>query len=142
MTRRSNLIPPTGRQLLGWRFTSTKFAGVVSRYASELFEIAVAFGAREGLGEYPVIVIPKGVRSPVAAKADLSDVSGRKLVRYGDVYSPHPCLETAPPSTALARPEDWRAIVEICFNNREADFGQIPCAVSSRGATRPLFWRR
>jgi hypothetical protein len=29
------------------------------------------------------------------------------------------------PSTAPARPQDWPEIVEICFDNREADFGRF-----------------
>jgi hypothetical protein len=29
------------------------------------------------------------------------------------------------PSTAVARPQDWRDILEICFENREADIGRF-----------------
>src|SRR5262249_39865825 len=48
-------------------FHTDKVQGLVSRYASELFQVNVIFG-KWGGHEYPVIVIPPGVKSPVAAK--------------------------------------------------------------------------
>jgi hypothetical protein len=46
------------------------------------------------------------------------------MIRRGDVY--FRTLEAnGTPSTAIARPEDWKEIVEICFNNLEADFGRF-----------------
>ena len=96
---------------------------IVSRYASELFEIAVGFGEREGV-EHPVIVVPDGARVPVAAKADLMNASGKTLVRLGDVYF-RTLGSNGTVSTAAARPSDWRDIMEICFDNREADIGRF-----------------
>jgi hypothetical protein len=95
--------------------------GLISKYASDLFEVAVGYGERQGQ-LYPVIVIPSGVRTVVAAKADLRIPNSRTLIKHGDVYfrSLH-ANNTV--STSAARPEDWREIIEICLNNREADFG-------------------
>ena len=45
-------------------FNLDKIQGIVSRFASESFEVSVGFGTREGQ-EYPVIIIPEGVRTPV-----------------------------------------------------------------------------
>ena len=104
-------------------FHIDKIQGIISRYASELFEVAVAFGEYGGQ-EYPVIVIPEGIRTPVAAKADLFDGSKQRLVRHGDVYF-RTLAANGTASTAPARPEDWRDIVEICFDNREADVGRF-----------------
>jgi hypothetical protein len=42
------------------RFHLDKVQGIVSRYASQLFEIGMGFGTRQGR-EYPIIVIPGGV---------------------------------------------------------------------------------
>jgi hypothetical protein len=103
-------------------FHTDTVQGLISRYASELFEVGVAFGERDGQ-EYPVIVIPEGVRVPVAAKADLLEES-KPLIRVGDVYS-RTLAANGTPSTAGARPQDWRDIVEICFDNREADVGRF-----------------
>jgi hypothetical protein len=103
-------------------FHTDKAQGFISRYASEFFEVGVAFGQRDGR-EYPVIVIPEGVRTPVAAKADLID-QGKSLIRLGDVYF-RTLAANGTPSTAAARHQDWRDIVEICFDNREADAGRF-----------------
>lgn len=105
-------------------FHLDKIQGLVSRYASDLFEIAVAFPERDGL-EYPVIVVPEGVRTPVAVKADLLDpATGKKLINHGDVFF-RTLSSNGTPSTAVARPQDWEAIVEVCFENREADIGRF-----------------
>jgi len=119
------LQPDTGNEPTNVRaaFHTDKIQGLVSRYASELFEVAVVFGKHRG-HEYPVIVVPEGVRSPVAAKADLLDDKKNALIRYGDVYF-RTLSANGTPSTAPARPQDWPDIVEICFNNREADFGRF-----------------
>jgi hypothetical protein len=144
------LQPDTGNEPSDVRlaFHPDKVQGLVSRYASELFEVSVAFGQREGR-EYPVIVVPPGVKSPVAAKAELRDDKKNTLIRYGEVYF-RTLSANGIPSTALARPQDWMELVEICFNNREADFGgflrrqlaghdlaSIPSALGNLGSQSP-----
>jgi hypothetical protein len=103
-------------------FNQDTIQGLISRYASETFETLVAFGVRDGI-EYPVIVIPPGVNVPVAAKRNLADNS-KVLVRLGAVYF-RTLNANGTASTAEARPEDWREIFEICFDNREADIGRF-----------------
>jgi hypothetical protein len=103
-------------------FHLDKVQALISRHSHELFEIGVAFPILDG-SEYPVIVVPEGVRSPVAAKADLFD-GARKLVQHGDVYF-RTLSSNGTPSTAVARPQDWADILEICFENREADIGRF-----------------
>jgi hypothetical protein len=103
-------------------FHLDEIQGLISRYASEPFEIGVEFEDREGV-TYPVIVIPPGVTHPVAAKRDLQ-LNRDKLIAVGDVYF-RTLKANGTPSTARARPEDWREIVEICFDNREADLGRF-----------------
>jgi hypothetical protein len=103
-------------------FHTDKIQGLISKYASVTFEAAVVLGQRDGQ-LYPVIAIPEGVRSPVAAKADLVDGTNR-LIRTGDVYF-RTLAANGTPSSALARHQDWPDIVEICFENREADIGRF-----------------
>jgi predicted HTH transcriptional regulator len=97
--------------------------GLISRYASEPFEIAVGFATRDGQ-KYPVVVVPEGVRTPVAVQRDLPDPrnSNRALIRKGELYF-RTLASNGTPSTSLARASDWAAIIEICFENREADIG-------------------
>ncbi|MFZ1924454.1 MAG: hypothetical protein WAU57_22795 [Xanthobacteraceae bacterium] len=133
----STLAPDSGHEPpdIQGSFHVDKIQGHISRYSSELFEIAVAFSVREGI-EYPVMVVPPGVRVPVVAKRDL--VEGTKtLVRHGAVYF-RTLAANGTPSTAEARPEDWREIVEICFDNREADVGRFIRRHLSGGDTGPL----
>ena len=96
---------------------------LVSRYAYEPFEIHVVFVEREE-HTCPVIVVPEGVQVPAVAKANLTDGAGTKLIVAGDVYF-RTLHANGVPSSALARPEDWRGIVSICFDNREADIGRF-----------------
>jgi hypothetical protein len=104
-------------------FHLDKVQGIISAYASETFEVGVAFGERDGR-DYPVIVVPEGVRSPVAAKSDLFSADGKALIKVGDVYF-RTLQSNGTASTAVARPQDWPEIVEICFENKEADFGRF-----------------
>ena len=74
--------------------------------------------------EHPVVLIPGGVISPVAAKRDLRDTDGKTLIKQGDVYF-QTLRSNGTPSTSKAQPNDWPAIMEICFENREADIGRF-----------------
>src|SRR5215471_6679662 len=62
-----------------------KIQSIISKYASSLFEVEVAFGEIDGV-EIPVIVVPSGVRFPVATKAHLDDQAGKRLIDVGQVY--------------------------------------------------------
>ncbi len=66
------------------KFHIDKIQALVSRFASEPFEVVVEFPEREGQS-YPVIVVPPGVRTPVAAKSDLLHKES-KLISADDVY--------------------------------------------------------
>jgi hypothetical protein len=108
---------------IGEVFHLDKVQALVSRYASDPFEVAIGYGVRDGR-DYPVLCIPEGVRFPVAAKRDLKNSSGRYLIREGDVYF-RTLDANGTPSTAKARPRDWQEIMDICFENREADIGRF-----------------
>jgi hypothetical protein len=95
---------------------------IVSKYASESFEVSVEWSERDGR-QYPVIVIPSGVKVPVASKRDLTDGS-QNLIRNGAVYI-RSLSSNGIASTTEARATDWAEIAEICFDNREADVGRF-----------------
>lgn len=94
---------------------------IVSRYVSEAFPIDVQFGAAGG-GTYPVLIVPAGVRTPVAAKSTLNEPGGRPLIRDHAVYVRSLNSNNTVSSTE-ARRGDWERITRICFDNREADIG-------------------
>jgi hypothetical protein len=97
--------------------------GVVTKYSSEPFEVEVYFGTREGV-EFPVIRVPPGVRVPVAAKSDLKNEKGKYLIKANSVYV-RSLNSNNTPSTTEAKWKDWERIVELCFENREADIGRF-----------------
>ena len=108
-------------------FHIDKIQALIARYASERFEISVEFPEREGQ-PYPVITIPSGVQTPVAVKSDLwfedSNGENRKLISVDDVYI-RSLESNGTPSTTKATWKDWSNIVEVCFDNREADLGRF-----------------
>ncbi len=96
----------------------------VSRYAHETFEIMVRYGRRDG-NLYPVISVPEGVRTPVAVKSDLAgSTAGTMLLRRGDIYF-RTLQSNGTPSSAKVMPADLADLMEICFDNREADIGRF-----------------
>lgn len=110
--------PPNAKDL----FHIDIIQAIISKYASQPFEVIVDWVDRDG-GEYPVLVIPSGVKVPVAAKRDLMD-DAKALVREGAVYF-RSLASNGTASTTEAKHTDWSEIVEICFDNREADFGRF-----------------
>ena len=97
---------------------------LVAKYASEPFEITVAFPVRDGQA-HPVIVVPPGVKTPVVVKSDLcAPAASSKLLSIDDVYV-RTLRSNNTPSTAKAGWKDWPALMETCFDNREADVGRF-----------------
>ena len=95
---------------------------LISRYASIPFEVEIVWGERDGR-HYPIIAVPSGVKVPVAAKRDLMDGT-RVAIRLDAIYF-RSLNANGTPSTTEAKPDDWAEIVEICFDNREADVGRF-----------------
>lgn len=119
------LSPDTERrsfQDLRQLFHIDKVQGLISKFASERFEVGVGYGLRDGL-EYPVIVVPEGVTVPVSVNRDLKG-QDTYLLREGEIYF-RTLGANGIPSTAKVRPSDWRAIMDICFENREANIGRF-----------------
>lgn len=104
-------------------FHPDKVQGLVSRFASEQYEVYVHLGEREGK-TFPVVEISSGVRTPVATKSGLQDSTGKLLIRENRVYV-RTLATNNTPSTAEATWKDWPRIVETCFDNREADIGRF-----------------
>lgn len=100
---------------------------LVNRYASERFEVVVHFPTRDGR-KFPVLEAAPGVVTPVATRRPLqsngADGSIRSLVKADTVYV-RTMNSNGTPSTTEAGHQDWRALVERCFDNREAGIGRF-----------------
>jgi hypothetical protein len=97
--------------------------GLITRFASESFEVTVHSVERDG-ALFPVIEIPEGVRSPVVSKSSLADSTGRQLIRENRVFV-RTLDANNTPSSSEAIWKDWNRILETCFDNREADIGRF-----------------
>ncbi len=97
--------------------------GFVTKYSSEPFEITIHFPTLKGK-KFPVVEIPSGVKTPVAMKKDLNDNGGQPLLREHEVYI-RSLNSNNKPSTTKATWKDWNNIIEVCFENREADIGRF-----------------
>ena len=99
--------------------------GLISRYASIPFEIGVKFGKRDGI-LHPVVVVPDSVQVPAVVSRDLidNDNGGKKLLQVGEVYF-RTLHSNGTPSSARLLPADYPELLEICFENREADIGRF-----------------
>lgn len=104
---------------------SDDIQGLVSRFASELFEVHVRFGDRDGQA-FPVLEVEPGVRSPVASKRDLFDPQNpeRKLVKMHAVYV-RSLSSSGMAATSEAQHGDWPALTGRCLDNRESDIGRF-----------------
>lgn len=94
---------------------------IVSDFASQPFPVVVEFVERAGI-EYPIVCVPSGVETPVAAKSDLADSEGKPLVKCDAVYV-RTLHSNHTVSSSAARWRDWPQIARHCFDNREADIG-------------------
>lgn len=100
--------------------------GIISKYLTDQFEVTVHFIEHAGM-ERIVIEVPSGVRTPAFCRLNLPrlDEPGRlkgSLLRENVAYV-RTLSSNGTPSTSEAQREDWPRLLEICFNNREADIG-------------------
>ena len=105
------------------KFHADVIQGIVGKYSSEPFPVEVHFVLREGQ-DYPVIAIPAGVRTPVAAKAELPGKVGKPLVRDHAIYV-RSLSSNNTVSSSEPRRGDWDRLMRTCFDNREADIGSF-----------------
>lgn len=93
---------------------------IISKYSSPILNIEVQFRKLENQN-HPIIIVPPGVRVPIIVKSDLRK-DGRNLLSVGDLYF-RTLQANHTVSTAKILPRDYDDLMEICFNNREADIG-------------------
>jgi hypothetical protein len=115
-------IPPSVRK----RYHVDVIHEIVTKFSSNAFQIQVHFVERDGHPRV-IIEVPSGVKTPVFCRNDLpkKDMSRNKagsLLRVSDIYV-RTLLANGRVSSARAGAPDWTRMMEICFNNREADIG-------------------
>lgn len=104
-------------------FHPDKIQGLISKYASEPFEVEVHFIARDDV-DYPIFSVPSGVETPVALKRGLHGGDGKKFFEAHQVYV-RSLNSNNIVSTTQACYGDWKGLVKKCFDNREADIARF-----------------
>lgn len=98
---------------------------IVSKYAADPFAVDVEWRSRDGQ-DYPIIVVPRGIQVPVAAKSTLRNPNDSKknLIADHDIYVRSVSSNHRVSSTKLRR-QDIPRLMQLCFDNREADIGNF-----------------
>lgn len=108
-------------------FDPDEINALVNRYASEKFEVFVHFPTHDDR-EFPVLEAEQGIVVPVATTRSLegpdSKGSNKTFIKRNSFYV-RSMNANGTPSTTEAGPDDWRSLVERCFDNREADIGRF-----------------
>lgn len=104
-------------------FHADELQRLVGLYATPSFEIEVEFGELNGV-EYPIIVVPSGVVSPVVSKKEIANPNDphKPLLKVDTVYV-RTTSSSLTVSSAPAKAVDFDRLTRICFDNREADIG-------------------
>ena len=113
----TNNIPPNLRKT----FHIDVVQAIVTKFASQSFEVTVEYGQRDGQ-DYPIILVPSGVETPVASKSDLTAVADSSNIKSDTVYV-RTLNANNTVSSAPVRAKDLDKLVKTCFDNREADIG-------------------
>jgi hypothetical protein len=103
-------------------FHIDKIQGMVTKHASESFEVEIHWIERDSQS-YPLIAVPGGVKSPVAARSPITDGANVLLAEHR-VYI-RSLQSNNTPATTEATWKDWPTVVSRCFENHEADIGRF-----------------
>lgn len=103
-------------------FNIDKMQGLVTKYASESFEIGIHYPEKEHK-KFVAIVVPSRIKTPVVVKRPLVDNS--KNIIQKDCVFVRSLDSNNTPSTTNITCNDWPKLIERCFDNREADIGNF-----------------
>jgi Putative DNA-binding domain len=95
-------------------YHTDKIQAIVGRYAAESFPIEVHF-VESGGEIFPVVCVPPGIKTVVAAKDNLNDDAGEPLIKKHQVYT-RTLGANNTASTSAAQCGDWAAIMETCMD--------------------------
>lgn len=106
------------------RYSIDVIQRIVTNYASHTFDVKVEFHKRDGV-EYPIIIVSSDVKTPVVAKKELKLSGTDKILIKRDAVYTRTNNSNGTPSSSEATGKDWQEMLEICFENREADIGRF-----------------
>lgn len=104
------------------KFHSDHIQDMVSRFSSVPFEVTVHLREKDG-DEYPIIEVGSGIQVPVVTKSELK-TEEKYLIKQNTVYV-RTLNSNYTVSTSEATYKDYERLMQICFDNREADIGRF-----------------
>jgi hypothetical protein len=107
-------------------YHADKIQELVKAFGRPPFPVEVEFVVVEN-AEHPVLVVPPGVRFPVICKQKhpQSATAGDALILRENAVYVRSVNNGRVESIEPRSPEDWNELIEICFDNREADVGRF-----------------
>jgi predicted HTH transcriptional regulator len=110
---------------VNWRelYHADKIQALVGKLARPSFEIELHFIPRFG-ADFPVLVVPGGVRSPVMARSSVREPTGKVVLEQNAVYVRCLANDVASSSKPVTS-RDWEELFARCFGHREVDVGQF-----------------
>ncbi len=108
-----------------WReiYHADKIQALVGKLAIPSFERLFHLIPRSD-AEFPVIIVPGGVRSPVMARSSVREPGGKAILEQNAVYVRCLANDVASSSKPVTQ-RDWEELFARCFANREVDVGQF-----------------
>jgi hypothetical protein len=97
--------------------------GLISKYCASPFEVEIEVGQKNGRSVL-VVSVPVGVKTPTMIKSPLINTGGAKLLEISQIYF-RTLNSNGTASSACLAPKDIEDLMEICFENREADIGRF-----------------
>jgi hypothetical protein len=104
-------------------YHADKIQALVGKLARPSFELELHFIPRLG-ADFPVVVVPGGVKSPVMARSSVREPTGRIVLEQNAVYVRCLANDVASSSKPVT-PRDWEELFARCFGHREVDVGQF-----------------
>jgi hypothetical protein len=104
-------------------FHPDEIQAIIAKYSSKPFEVAIHFVERDGQ-EFPVIEIPSGARSLVATRSAIPGEGKGNRLNENKVFI-RTLNANNTPSSSEPTWKDWEDIMEIFFDNREADIARF-----------------
>jgi hypothetical protein len=104
-------------------YHSDRIQAIVGKHSRPPFEVDVSFIPMGEL-EFPVIVVPGGITSPVMSRSTLRETDGRIILEQNAIYTrcfANDLVSSCKPVTHI----DWDNLIARCFANREVNVGQF-----------------
>jgi len=119
----SNQLPKPKGINVKTKYHIDKLQSIISEYASDKFQIIVNF-QKINKQFHPIIIVPSDVKTPVVTDKQLKNKSNVTFIDENVLFF-RTLNANNTPSTSQIKKQDWEDLIDICFNNKQADIGKF-----------------